>query len=443
MSRIRWLVACCATVGLIRCGDTGDLGKPGAGKTAAGQDAASFEVKLADAAAAQDLAPDAPDVPLQWSDAAQDATADDATDDANAVIADSAADAASTDAASGACSGCLWTQQPAPPHPGAKGELALAPEDTFEYGAGGLGPNYKQVYVLRPDKPGIFPVVFFVAGKQLYEGGGFPAQLAYPYKAFLQHVAAHGYVVAFVRVEQGLLDADHLRMADDLLAATTVVFDKVSVADPNKVAFVGHSMGAKVVLLAAWRTLNTDQKNEFCDPRAVLAFAVANEPPPLGSYLNAVDKAKVMFKDAPTWFTFATGDDDDTAPWNDPKKPNAKALYDALQTERKQLIVVNGTGSGDPNPQTTPELADDHAAPLSIEGKPGGMADLAMPASHLDALDWYGYWKWTVGALDFHFKQGDAKWAYGDARALGGQLADGTQLLHKVVAQGWQTLPAP
>lgn len=444
MQCFHWAALVVLTVATSGCGDSGELGKPKA-QTA---DAATGGLFDALASAEIDAAPladgaatiDSEDSAVRWQEAF-----DGGSGEVTAVADTASAEVAPTldaDAPAG-CGGCQWHQQPAPPHPGAKGSYALAPEDTFEYGAGGLGPSYKQVYVVRPDATGIFPVVFFVHGKQLHEGGGFPAKLAHPYKAFLHHIAAHGYVVAFVRVEQGLLDADHLRMADDLLTATQVVFDKVSLADPNKVAYVGHSMGAKVVLLATWKTLNTDSANKWVDPRAVLAFSVSNEPPPLGEFQNALDKAKVMYKDAPTWFTFATGDDDDIAPWQDPKKANAKALYDALQTERKQLLVVHGTGPGDPNPSTKPELVDDHAAPLSIEGKPGGLADLAMPASHLDALDWYGFWKWTVGALDFHFKQGDPKWAYGSERQMGGQLPDGTVLDHQVAAQGWQLLPAP
>lgn len=441
------------------CGDPPLAGasKPAAG---AGQDLGGGLLKSADAteggatsqpdASAEDTAGPvaevaagaevAADAPLPVADAGQaDATAE------TAGIADGAADAnAPADAAAEpACKGCLFTAQPPAPHPGGKGPYALAPADEFDYAAGGLMGNYHHALVLRPDATGLFPTVFFVHGKQLFEGGGMPAKFGYPYRTFLEHIASHGYVVAFIRVEDGLLDADHLRMADDLLAATQAVFDKVSVANKSKVAFVGHSMGAKVVLLAAWKTLNSDQQNQWPDPQAVLMYAVSNEPPPMGQFQNALDKAKVMYKDAPTWFTFATGDDDDIAPWNDPKKPNAAALYDALPTEKKQLLVVQGTGTNDPNPPTKPELVDDHSAPLSIEGKPGGMADFAMPASHLDALDWYGYWKWTVGALNFHFKGGDAKWAYGDLRQHGGETADGKVIAHTVQKQGWTVLPAP
>ncbi len=439
---------------LAGCGDSADLGP--APKPAFTVDAGNtLDVGALDAATAETSSPDTAADPgmaeaLTWEDAAT--TADSPVQDTAETLtvadtapdsdpADAAADQAVSADAAPTCNGCLFTQQPPSPHPGGKGPYALAPADEFEYAPGGLTGNYHKMLVVRPDAPGVWPTVFFLPGKSLYEGGGFSAKLGQPYRALLDHIASHGYVVAFVRVESGLLDADHLRMADDLLLAAKALTDKVSVASPSKVAYVGHSMGAKVALLAAWKTLNSDQSNAHADPAAVLLFSIANEPPPIGTYQNALDKAKVMFKDAPTWFTFATGADDGTATWNDPKKPNAKALFDALPTTRKQLFVVHGTGKDDPNPPTKPELVDDHSAPMTIEGKPGGIADMALTDSHLDALDWYGFWKWTVGSLNAHFKAGDPAWAYGAQRTHGGNLPDGKAIAHEVAGQGWTVFP--
>jgi hypothetical protein len=471
-SRAGAAVVCGCVLG--GCGDQGDLGSAPKANSAA--DAVSaLEVGTLDAmgvdtATAEVTAEVGAPEALTWEDAvgAADATVDDAAP-ADAAPADAApADAAPADAAqadaSGVtapdsgpadattdgpsasdaappCTGCLFTQPPLAPHPGGKGPYALAPAEELVYAPGGLNGNYHKMLVVRPDAAGVWPTVLFLPGKSLYEGGGFSAKLGQPYRALLDHVASHGYVVAFVRVESGLLDADHLRMADDLLLAAKALTDKVSVANPDKIAYVGHSMGAKVALLAAWKTLNSDQANEHADPAAVLLFAVANEPPPVGAYQNAMDKTKVMWKDAPTWFTFATGADDVIAAWNDPKKPNAKALFDALPTTKKQLLVVHGTGKDDPNPPTKPELVDDHSAPMTIEGKPGGIADVALTDSHLDALDWYGFWKWTVGALNAHFKGGDPAWAYGAGRTHGGDLPDGKAVQHQVVGQGWTVWP--
>lgn len=428
---------------------TGDLG-------AQGLDTAG-DLLAADANATDDSTPDASaEDSAQAETAAPDATSADATADspsdssASDTAPDSAVDTGPSDAdvadsagtADPNCPDCLYTQVPAAPHPGGPGPLALAPAETLDYGSSILD-NYKKILVVRPAKAGVYPTILFAHGKQLYEGGGFPAKLGYPYRAFMDQVASHGYVVAMVRVEQGLLDGDHVRMASDLLAASEVLFDKITFANPDKVAYVGHSMGAKVVLLAAWKTLADDTAKQWADPAAVLAFSVSNEPPPVGTFVDARDKLKLIPADAPTWFTLATGDDDSIAPWNDPQKPNAAALYDTLTTAKRQLLVLHGTGKDDPNPQTTPELVDDHSAPLSINGKVGGAADFAMPAGKLDGGDWYGFWKWTVGALNFHFAGGDPKWAYGAMREHGGLTATGQVIKHQVVKQGWTALPQP
>ena len=67
----------------------------------------------------------------------------------------------------------------------------------------------------------------------------------------------------------------------------------------------------------------------------------------------------------------------------------------------------------------------------------GGIADIGLPDSYLDGLDYYGYWKILAGGLDFHFLKGDATWAYGAMRSHGGTLPDGSVVKHEVYKQGW------
>jgi len=339
-----------------------------------------------------------------------------------------------------ACVGCDWQQQPPAPHPGGKGPHPLSAKQTLAYGSG-FGQGYKQMLVYAPLTAGVWPVLLFVPGKQLASGGGLVPKLGYPYDALLQHVASHGFVVALVSVEQSALDADHQRMADDMLAAQAVLTSKVTTADGDKVAYAGHSMGAKVALLAAYKAINLDTLDKIADPVALILFAISNDPPPIGTYQDAVPLAKQLVPSAATWYTFVQAHDDAVAPYLDAKKPNAAALYAALQTEHKQLLVLHGTGAGDPNDPSTPELHDDHAWPLTVEGKPGSLADFAMPDSHLDALDWYGSWKILVGVLRFHFQAGDPQWGYGALRTHGGVGPQGKVITHEVYQQGWKGNP--
>ncbi len=387
-----------------------------------------------DAAAAEDADKDA-------AEDADDAAAEDALSDG--VSGDAGSDAEDDDGAAAdggpvaqPCGVCPWDQQPGGDHPGAKGTHAITPGETIGYG-GGIGQGYKDILVIKPVVAGVLPTLFFVAGRQLYQGGGLIGELGHPYRALLDHVASYGFNVAFVRVEQNGLDNDHERMAKDLLEATNVFFDKVSTADPSKAIFAGHGAGAKVAFLAAWKTLSTDMDGQWVDPAAVLCFGLINDKPTFGAWTNAVDKAKQIVAAEPTRFTFVEADDDAVASWNDKSKKNSAAVYAAMPTTLKQIVVLHGTGGGDKNPVASPELHDDYSAPLTVNGKVGGLIDLTIPDSHLDALDWYGYWKFVVGAMQVAFDAGDEKWAYGALRTHGGALPDGTVIEHEIAQQGW------
>ncbi|MSP90348.1 MAG: hypothetical protein EXR79_00855 [Myxococcales bacterium] len=448
MPPIRWVRIASRAAALtwtgLACATCGDAAMPAASKADAVADAGGpgADAALAADTAATDAVPDvAANLPPDTTGSAGDGTgsdsspADSGTGDAGPL--DAAADSPDAGPPALVCAKCPFDEQPLPPHPGSPGKYSSLSEPLeIAYGSG-FGQGYKSVLIVKPFAPGPFPVLFFVPGKQLATGGGLVQKLGHPYLDFLEHVASHGYIAAFVRVEAGLIDADHERMADDLLAAMKVTLKDVNAADPTKVALAGHSMGAKVALIAAWKILNLDLKGEYPMPAAALLFALANEPPPIGGYYDACAKAKEIVPAAPTWFTFVQADDDTTATHKDPKKPNANGCYAALQTQKKQIIVLHGTGPGDKNPPTDPELHDDHSAPLSIVGKPGGLADFATTDSYLDALDWYGYWKLTVGALDFHWKGGAKAWAYGDLRTHGGTAKNGGVIQHEVLGQGW------
>lgn len=372
------------------------------------------------------------------TDAADDAAAGGGAD---AGASDAAADTGADDAgAPDPCGVCPWDKRPTGDHPGAKGSYSLLEPKKIEYGSG-LLQGYKEMLVFQPLQAGPHPVLLFVPGKSLYATGGLIGQLGHAYKAFCEHVAQQGVIVAFVRVETGVTDGDHARMAKDLLEAQAKLFASISTADPDRLAYAGHSMGAKVAVLAATTAIDEDPKGAHADPKLVVTMNFSNEKPPLGVYVDAAEKAEGIAADSKVFFDLLTTADDAIAPLDVAGKPNTQALYDALKMPTRQIIVLHGTGKDDPNPKTNPELFDDHGAPLSIEGKPGGLADFVMPASHLDALDWYGYWKHVAGAMRYHFLGGDAKWAYGAMRTHGGTLPGGEVITHEVKAQGWTTLP--
>ena len=394
---------------------------------AAPVDAGGGAVDTAGAVQDADLPPDAGAVDAGQPDIAAD------------IAADAAPDAAADAAVADPCGDCPWNAQPGGDHPAAASKVSQLEPKKVEYG-NGLLEGFKEMLVIEPLSPGVHPVLFFVQGKQLHTTGGIlSAKLGKAYMAMLEHIARRGYIVAFVRVENLATDCDFGKMADYLLQASVKLFAKYSTADSDRVAFAGHSMGAKVAILAAARTLLDDKEGKWADPEAVFAFNVGNEKPAVcfAPWMDAAAAVKYFDAKAQVRFTFVDSDDDAITPYKDPKKPNALAIYEALPIKYKQMIVLHGTGKGDKNVATQPELHDDHSACLTVEGSPGGVAGWAMPDSHLDALDWYGFWKILAGGLDFHFLKGDPKWAYGELRSHGGTLPGGGSISHEVFKQGW------
>lgn len=371
--------------------------------------------------------------------AVADATAPATADSAIFADSNSGADSATPAdiAADQLCPECTWDKQPTGDHPGAKGTTSLLEPKNIAYKTGLLNGD-KKMRVWVPLSAGIKPVLIFVHGFNLHTTGGLgSSQLGNAYKKLLEHVASRGYIVAFVRVQGGATDCNHKAMAQKLVDASAVLMNKVSKADKTKVVFAGHSLGAKVALLAARLTMNQDPKNEWPDPTAVLLFNLDNSKPTVcfSGFENVKDAASELLADEKVRITFVHTEDDKVSPYTD-KTNGALAVYDALKLKWRQFIVLHGTGNGDPNAVTKPELHDDHAAPLTVNGNVGGIANFGLPASHYDALDWYGYWKILVGAMDFHFKSGDAKWAYGTMREHGG--VQGTKVIkHQVLKQGW------
>ena len=242
--------------------------------------------------------------------AAGDTNADGSGSDAGAADGDGAGSDAAGAGTVNPCPACPVDKQPTGDHPGAKGACSVQSPKEIAYGSG-LGQGYKKMIVYRPACAGGHPVLFFVHEKGIYNAGGFVGKFGEGYRKFMEHVASHGTIAVFVRVESGLLDGNHDRMAQDLLDATTKLFDGVSVALKDEVVFAGHGMGAKVAVLAAAQTYGSDTKQQWVDPRAVLAFSVDNQKNLLTSnYTDASITVKKIPATADVTFTFVQAEDD-------------------------------------------------------------------------------------------------------------------------------------
>jgi hypothetical protein len=252
-----------------------------------------------------------------------------------------------------------------------------------------------------------FPIVVISGGKFL----GHPTA----YVKLLQHICRKGYIVMVVDTDTGPLDCQHSRMAEEFLEAVRQTLVKKiggRAANPPKIAWWGHSMGAKVQALAAQMTSN----KFYLQPTAVIANNFSNDK---GQFCDDDAVAKAGSIPREIWYTIITGSAD-TIAGEDPSK-----LYLALNPKQafRQLIQVNSYQQDN--------LQADHDGPLTDPPDNPLITLVGGPAT-LDAIDWWLYWKIAVGAFNFHFKGGPKKWAYGEERENGGTDAAGNHLKHTV-----------
>jgi hypothetical protein len=252
----------------------------------------------------------------------------------------------------------------------------------------------------------IYPVdVTYLVPKGALPYGNFPVMVVSPgkfldryefYAALLRHCCLKGYIVLFVDVDTWLLDSDHSRMADDFLKAVWQTFSRKImglVNSPVQMVWWGHSLGAKVQLIAVRNTRN----RYYLRPTAVLANNFSNTA---GTGPDALrDLSGIPLN---VWYTNIAGELD-TISGDDPRR-----LFNGLKyLPHRQLII--GTGADHFTPLTDPLL------------------------NRVNHLEWWLYWKFVVGAADYHFRQKSDKWAYGSERADGGTDENGNPVIHKVI----------
>ncbi len=304
-------------------------------------------------------------------------------------------------------------QQPTDPHnPGSNVypySVAQVHEDTWEIWHEEFGAIWPtRVHLFSPPlhnvPTGGYALLAVSPGKEL-------GSVSY-YRAFLEHVVRKGYIVLFVVTAAGVLDCQHERMAGEFLNAVKDAianhFDPGTVAN-GKIGWWGHSMGSKVTAIAASLITHPD----YIQPTFVIGAAFTNAK----VFCHADAYANAHAIPPQIAYTLLPGNNDTIA-----APAESLTLYKAMpQVNRRQVIQVNGYAPDG--------LVADHAAPMSA-----GTIPLTRLHGDVNALDWYGYWKFTVGALDYHFKDGSDEWIYGAKRLYGGTDNVGHQLLYNQLA---------
>jgi hypothetical protein len=225
-----------------------------------------------------------------------------------------------------------------------------------------------------------------------------------PYDAFCRHLAKKGFIVIFPKYMINTV-SDPIWARDNARGAVWLALSELLMHPDNHVApelenigVTGHSFGGA---LAADYAANHASYGPFGlpEPKAVvslfpgsLPFCEADEPQ---DYLWG-GAGRLSNIDPDTLLVLMVGENDTTVCDN-----GARLIY--CQTER--VPPNNPPGSG--NKEYLIVQTDTHGSPSLI-------ADHVAPATydHLDALDFFGFWKITTAAMNCAFYNQDCAYAH-------------------------------
>lgn len=314
---------------------------------------------------------------------------------------------------------------PAPPtaadHPGSTAYTFSAVETSqfVKKGPGFFSPGFLTRVRTPRGATGKLPVVAFAHGKLLY----FDPDL---YGKLLDHLCLKGCVVVDVEYEgylAGALTKDHARFAERFLVGVHEAVRRTPAADPAAVVYVGHSLGARVALIAADQAASNASGQGDPVPVALVLHAFADSRTPVGAAKPAVLGPGGVARRLPKSIevTLCEYADDSIA---GPATSFAALLFADLPSDRKQWLRALSFA-------TQPPLVADHMTPLvggSTFGVGGGKPSL-------DALDHHFVWKITAGvALARTGRDARAeKWCYAAGRTDGGKASDGSDCRSEVV----------
>ena len=289
-------------------------------------------------------------------------------------------------------------QQPADGPGGASYPHASVKESIF---VPSLDGEYR---LFEPQMPALSsaPVVIFLHGW----GGLDPGWN----RAWIDHIVRRGNVVVWPRYQASLLTPPQL-FTSNAIAAIKLALNQLAAdwparprPDLNRIAAIGHSMGgilaANIAATAAAAAL----------PRINPVMAVT---PGTGGYDDIITDLSSI-PDGTLLLALAASEDTDF--WS--RLIMQRTLN--IAPKDKNHILVNSDDHG------WPELSANHLSPIGDA------------AQGVDALDWYGYWKWADALIDAAFYGTHREYALGDTpqqRDMG-RWSDGTAVKPATVTIG-------
>jgi len=283
------------------------------------------------------------------------------------------------------------------------------------------GEGNDEYWIITPADPvpDSAPMVVFLHG-----WGGMTPDF---YAVWLKHIARKGHIVIFPRYQENL----RVRVTEMEPAATRAVVDAWMQLeqggpiqpDPDKMAWVGHSLGGYLAANLAARAV----QNGLPTPAALMVLHPGNGLAWLGSEDRAL-QLEGLDRLPESMLALGVAGDEDTVVGDG----GAREIVDALahlSLGNVELLTIHSDRHG------CTALVADHFAPLAADGSfVQGTGFLAwQQAQRLirlrspDALDYYGYWKLLDGLLDAAFRGKHREYALGgtEQQRFMGRYSDG------------------
>jgi predicted alpha/beta hydrolase family esterase len=280
------------------------------------------------------------------------------------------------------------------------------------FGEGPADPLHSVVYI--PEQPAArnAPLVLFLHGY-------FDAEPE-PYETMLQHMARKGFIVIYPSYGHPLQPQDWAMHARNALQhALKELKNRENIQpDLTRTAFVGHSIGGILALHLAQE--NALQPNsELPQPRLIITLDAAGRNSLAYPFIS-IDQDKLRRLPKQTWlllimaeetYQYRLKDPDLCLSERDPPSDNCNAFAfnrlaflktPGIPLSQKSALLIPSDQEGDA------QLRSEHNA---VQG------DCGFFAKPIDAVDTWGYWKLTVGALSHVLLGNPVDYAFADTEA--------------------------
>jgi hypothetical protein len=271
--------------------------------------------------------------------------------------------------------------------------------------AWGRGENRYWLYEPAQPTPPEAPVLLYLHGYGALEPGG--------YDPMLTHMARKGFTVIYPRYGWFWDPWAYENNAIDALQAALERLSGPDHVDPDleRFAISGHSLGGILSLRIAQRAGSGEEGIPL--PRALILHDGAGYGTAAYPYMPLDDLSAI---DPGTLLIFVIAESAPGDPSAEGVVRRGWANTPQIPREQRNALLVHSDHHGDP------ALLSNH---LGVSG------------DRVDAIDWYGYWKPTVAALDLAFFGEDAEYVLGGGAQVRdmGLWSDGVPVRGSSVAE--------